>query len=287
MRAFRENAKALATVDAAIFGVSQDDVSTQKRFCDAENLPYDLLVDEGGKLAEAFGVPRIRGGKLDARWTIVIGRDGKVITVDTEVGKDIAGHPERLLADLKKDWTRYKEGFKPLFNGKDLSGWKLVSASEDTWAVEDGILNCSGKPTCYIRTKTEHENYALLVEFQYAEKLGNAGLLLHITGEDKVWPKSLEANLNIDEMGRIYEIGGATIKHPRDDKKPLAAVDVKPGEWNRYEIVCRGDAVTLTLNGTLVNQATDANVTRGFIGIQSEGVPMRFRTVAIKPLSDR
>ena len=64
-------------MDAAIFGVSQDAVNTQKRFCDAENLPYDLLFDEGGKVAEAFGLPRLRGGKLYARWTIVVGRDGR------------------------------------------------------------------------------------------------------------------------------------------------------------------------------------------------------------------
>ena len=286
MRAFRENAKALATVDAAIFGVSQDDGSTQKRFCDAENLPYDLLVDEGGKLAEAFGVPRIRGGKLDARWTIVIGRDGKVVTVDSEVGKDIAGHPQRLLADLKKDWEGYKKGFKPLFNGKDLTGWKPVSASADTWTVDDGVLVCSGKPRCYLRTTKAYEDYALLVEFRYTEKLGNGGILVHITGEDKVWPKSLEPNLNINGFGRIYEIGGTKIKHAREDKKPLVAIDVKPREWNRYEIVCKGDTITVTLNGILVNRGTDASVTRGTIGIQSEGVPLQFRTVAIKPLTE-
>ena len=242
------------------------------------------MVDEGGKLAKAFGVPTIRDGKFDARWTIVVGRDGKILTVDSEVGKDIAGHPKRLVAALQKDWENYRSGYTPLFNGRDLTDWVTIESVLSTWSVRDGLLQCSGKPTSYLRTKRSYRNYALLVEFQYTEQLGNAGLLIHINGPDKVWPKSFEPNLNVNQMGRLYEIGGVTATHARADKQPIRKVNVEPGTWNRYEIICKGDMITLVLNGQVVNRAVNASVTSGRIGIQAEGVPLHFRTVAIKSL---
>jgi hypothetical protein len=56
------------------------------------------------------------------------------------------------------------------------------------------------------------------------------------------------------------------------------------GQWNRYEIVLDGGAVTVHVNGTQVNAATDAEVLSGPIGLQSEGGEIHFRTVELTPL---
>ncbi|WP_435006193.1 3-keto-disaccharide hydrolase [Tundrisphaera lichenicola] len=56
------------------------------------------------------------------------------------------------------------------------------------------------------------------------------------------------------------------------------------GEWNRMEVVCDGDSITVLLNGTLVNAATRSSLTSGKILFQSEGAAIDFRTIEVRPL---
>ena len=279
VQSFRDTHDDLSAFDAAVFGVSQDDQSTQRKFCDQYELQYDLLVDDGA-IAKAFDVPA--KGRFNSRWTVVIGRTGKVLLVEQNVNQDIKAHPANVRSALQADWKQYLAGFEPLFNGKDLDDWVPIQASADTWTVADGVLRCSGNPVCYVRTKKSYADYKLLVEFKYTEKLGNAGLLVHITGPDQVWPKSIEPNLNVGQMGKFYVIDGAEVKYVGEN--PLQNVEIAPGQWHRYEITCKADTIEAVLNGRLVNRAVKSNLTAGLIGIQSEGVPVHFRTVAIKSL---
>lgn len=281
VKAFRDVYDELKGFDAAVFGISQDEQATQRRFCDEHKLAYDLLVDEGGAVATAFGIPFKPG--FHSRQTVVVGRAGRVILVDADVDRDIEGHPKRVLAALARDWKDFVGGFKRLFNGKNLEGWLPVQAAADTWTVRNGVLECTGTPTCYIRTTESYKDYALLVEFKYTTRLGNAGLLVHINGPDKVWPKSIEPNLNAGQFGKFYLIGGATIEHGKDN--PIRSLDVKVGEWNRFEVICKADTIRVLLNGELVNEGKKADPSSGFIGVQSEGVPIHFRTIAIRSLT--
>ncbi len=57
------------------------------------------------------------------------------------------------------------------------------------------------------------------------------------------------------------------------------------GNWNKYEIVCKGDTVELTINGRLQNKATGVTIREGYIGFQSEGVPISFRNIKLTPLN--
>jgi hypothetical protein len=61
-------------------------------------------------------------------------------------------------------------------------------------------------------------------------------------------------------------------------------VEKPHGEWNRLEVVCDGDAVTILLNGFVVNHGTKSNRTEGKIQIQSEGAEIIFRKVEVRPL---
>ena len=56
-----------------------------------------------------------------------------------------------------------------------------------------------------------------------------------------------------------------------------------PG-WNTYEITCRGDTIEATVNGQLQNKATGVTIAKGYIGLQSEGVPIMFRNIKLTPL---
>ena len=69
--------------------------------------------------------------------------------------------------------------FKPLFNGKDLSGWVPMNVAPSTFTVRDGIIVSTGKPTGIMRTERQYENYIIELEWTHVTKGGNAGLFLH------------------------------------------------------------------------------------------------------------
>ena len=56
------------------------------------------------------------------------------------------------------------DGFKPLFNGKDLTGWHNVNCAPGTFYVEKNMIITTGKPTGYLRTDKQYENFILEFE---------------------------------------------------------------------------------------------------------------------------
>lgn len=185
-----------------------------------------------------------------------------------------------------------------LFNGKDLSGWKLFIPDpkvdvKTVWSVKDGAVHCEGKPAGYMRTEKVYGNYRLTLEWRWTAKPGNNGVLLHIQDKDEVWPKSIEAQLLDQNAGDFYVIGGSEFKEHlananKDDRRvpKKAPSNEKPaGEWNKYDIVCEGNTIRVSVNGLLQNVATETNISKGFIGLQSEGAPIEYRNILLTPIS--
>ncbi len=185
-----------------------------------------------------------------------------------------------------------------LFNGKDLSGWSAQpqksDAASDTWSVDNGILKCTGQPIGYLRTdRDDFANYVLTLQWRWPANPGNNGVLVHAStpGALGVWPKSIEVQLGTGDAGDFWVIGteldvpneaqrkeGRRHKNLTDDsEKPI-------GQWNTIEITCKGDQVTVKVNGDLVNHATNCSVTKGAICLQSEGAPIEFRNIRLTPI---
>jgi len=185
-----------------------------------------------------------------------------------------------------------------LWNGKDFAGWKrfLPDASKDvdeTWAVENGILRCTGNPAGYMRTEASYADYHLHVEWRWPAQGGNNGVLIHMSGQDKVWPRSLECQLHAGNAGDFWVINGVefaehaaggdrvngrrTVKLHDSSEKPF-------GEWNQYDIVCKDDWVVVLVNGVLQNVATKCSDKSGRICLQSEGAPIEYRNIWLEPL---
>jgi hypothetical protein len=189
----------------------------------------------------------------------------------------------------------------PLFNGHNLDGWKPVLSDtsyspSQVWSVKNGILRCEGKPNGYLRTTRPYSHYKLRLEWRWPEEPTNSGVLLHANGQDQVWPIAIEAQLRSGDAGDFILMGedlsltveGQTMK-PKDSrylriprKKP--SNEKKAGQWNRYEIICRGDTVEVYVNGLLQNKGSAAPITSGFICLQSEGSPIEFRNIILEPL---
>src|SRR5262245_22402346 len=75
-----------------------------------------------------------------------------------------------------------QDGFVSLFNGKDLSGWHNVNCAPDTFFVKAGMIITTGKPTGYLRTDKQYENFILEFEWFHAPNpkgsVGNSGLFV-------------------------------------------------------------------------------------------------------------
>ncbi len=190
-----------------------------------------------------------------------------------------------------------------LFNGKNLDGWKVFIdpkakdvKPEDVWSVKDETIVCKGKPYGYIITEKEYENYVLEVEWMWPGKGYNSGVLVHVTGPDKLWPKSVEAQLMSGRAGDFWLVSGfkMDVDKSRQDEKVShhywridkdTAVEKKLGEWNKYEITCKGDTIKVVVNGKLCNEGKNAEITKGKILLQSEGGEIHFRNVKLTPLA--
>jgi hypothetical protein len=188
-----------------------------------------------------------------------------------------------------------------LFNGKNLDGWSIYVADqkispEKFFYVTDGVIETPGVPMGYLRTKKEYENYRLHVEWRYPEKPTNSGVFIHTVGPDKIWPRHYQCQLKHLSAGDfiIQDEGlSATVRDTvyvsTAKVKPIApklkpSSENKPGEWNSYDIVCKGNTVEVKVNGVLQNYATNCSETKGGIGLQAEGSKIQFRNIRIEKI---
>jgi sugar phosphate isomerase/epimerase len=181
-----------------------------------------------------------------------------------------------------------------LFNGRDFTGWTYVLSDpnlkmEDVWSVKDGAIVCKGTPAGYIRTTGDYTNYVLRMQWRF-KKPGNGGVLLRMVGADKVWPRSIEAQLQAGSAGDIWNIdefpmqtdvartnGRHTVKLKPTNERPI-------GQWNDYEITLNGGDLILKVNGEVQNTATGTWITPGKICLQSEGAEIEMRNIVLTPL---
>ena len=182
--------------------------------------------------------------------------------------------------------------FVPLVSGDDPSQFALVGIGPDTIKIADGVVQISGRPNGYFATKRSYRNYVLRFDWMYerpeglksdAGYGGNSGLLIHISGPDKVWPKCTEVQLANADAGHIFAINGAKFQGAKDAEAQKRAI--KPvGEWNEEEVTCRDGTIVCKINGVEVDRGKGADPDSGRIGWQSEGAPIRFRKLMIRVL---
>ena len=212
-----------------------------------------------------------------------------------------------------------------LFDGKDLSHFDtfikstgLNSDPGNVFVVEHGVIHVSGKEMGYIITKQEYKNYYLHAEFKWGEgtfapRAGQArdsGILYNIQGENKVWPRSVEFQINEGCTGdfwmtdgaaltgkngkRVTGPAGSALKIDRFNKgefknvvgfrDPTNELEKPHGEWNVVELVNQNGHVKQYVNGKLANEGTEAFPVTGKILFQSEGAEVYFRNIKLFPL---
>ena len=193
------------------------------------------------------------------------------------------------------------KGFKPLFNGKDLTGWKLFLGQDpkrDTGdpkaaiVVKDGEIQVSGNPWGYFYTDKSYKNYVIRYSWRYPKNQPdnttmNSGLLVHIQEPHKVWPKSVEPQGRYKDHGKLFFIGfpkGYADEHSKFDEAAQKKALKPSDEWNTTEAIVKADgSIEVRINGTLVSTGK-SDLTSGPIGFQAEGARIHFKDIKIKTL---
>ena len=183
-------------------------------------------------------------------------------------------------------------GWVPLFNGKDLSGWK--KNGDEKWVVEQGTIFCESTANKYgyLTTEKTYRDFILRLKFK-GEAAGNSGVFLHsrILGIDPqhgpdIEGMQVEVDRNVGKhTGGLYESGGrGWVAIPTAEGEQA----LKLGEWNELEVSVHGAHIVRQLNGTKIVDFTDPapKVTDGVIGLQIHtggGVKMRWKDIYLKP----
>jgi len=203
------------------------------------------------------------------------------------------------------------DDWAPLFNGKDLSGWYTYFEGrgkdgkvDDLVKVHDGVIHIypQGKdgdkmPMGYVASDKAYSFYQLRFEYKWGKKRfaprakdpRDSGLLYHFVGKDKVWPTSVECQVQEGETGDIYTVDTrvtTTIdphwqkpkgvpweetKHLGRDHGGIAhtqgtaegithvirSTDPEKEGWNKVEVIVKGGSAVHIVNGKVVNGCTD------------------------------
>lgn len=185
-----------------------------------------------------------------------------------------------------------KDGFTPLFNGKNLDGW----TTKGNWFVEDGgVLSILPRPgekgwqryDAYLWTEKPYANFILDLEFKIPPK-GNSGIFVRVKDRADPVKTGIEVQIN-DTHGKAkvgpHDCGGVIgiVGPTKNMAKPA-------GEWNRMIVTCQGSRLKVSLNG---EEVVDTNLAEaagkevpptGSLSLQDHGLPLSFRNIRIKVL---
>lgn len=202
------------------------------------------------------------------------------------------------------------EGFMPMFNGKDLTGWqglvenpiargkmrKAVLARKQaeadvkipaSWSVRDGCIwfNGTGDNLCSVK---EYGDFEMLVDWRIT-KNGDSGIYLRGTPQVQIWDPSRK------DVGASVGSGGL-YNNQVNPSKPLVVADNPVGEWNTFRIIMIGEKVSVWLNGKLVvddvvmENYWDRNIPifpKGPIELQAHGTDLAFRDIYVREISEK
>ena len=226
----------------------------------------------------------------------------KLTGPESEYNKEMVN---KYLANMPPD-----EGFKSMFNGRDLTGWQgLVEnpvirakmrsvdlerrqAEADmmvpsNWSVKDGCIwfNGKGENLCSV---AEYGDFEMLVDWKIT-KDGDSGIYMRGTPQVQIWDTSRT------DVGAQVGSGGL-YNNQVNMSKPIKVADNPVGEWNTFRIIMIGEKVSVWLNGELVvDNVIMENfwnrkipiLPKGPIELQAHGTDLAFREIYVREISEK
>lgn len=141
------------------------------------------------------------------------------------------------------------------------------------------VLRCTGTPTGYLRTRQSYRDFRISFQWRYPANVnGNSGVLVHTSGPDKIWPRSIQVQLHAPKAGSILTHDGAKT----DNMVSVNDRIEDPRKWNSCVITSRGSTLSVTINGKQVGRVTGCVPNFGQLALQSEGSEVHFRNIRVE-----
>ncbi|MEC5127600.1 DUF1080 domain-containing protein [Verrucomicrobiales bacterium BCK34] len=185
--------------------------------------------------------------------------------------------------------TAAEDDSTPIFNGKDLTGWKVHGTEK--WYVEDGELVCESGPDAeygYLATEKQYKDFELTVDFKQSAD-GNSGIFFRSSLDGtKISGWQVEVAPPNKDSGGVYESYGRgwLVKPDAEAQKAL-----KYGEWNTMKIRVVGGHVTTWLNGVEMIDLEDEKIGKatGSIALQIHsggGIKVNWRNLKVTEIAE-
>ena len=258
--------------------------------------------DAASRAAISIALPSVESGLNgenvnDILTQVIVKIQGAEAEYDKEmVRKYLAGMPA-------------SEGFKPIFNGKDLTGWKglvenpvarakmrpvelaIKQAAADrrvpaNWTVKDGAIWFSGKGDNLCSVK-DYGDFEMYVDWKLS-KNGDSGIYLRGSPQVQIWDPTGPEEATHVGSGGLYN-------NEKNPSQPLMVADNPIGDWNTFRIRMIGEIVSVWLNGQLVvdnvimENYWDRSIPifpKGAIELQAHGNELAFRDIYVREISD-
>jgi hypothetical protein len=202
---------------------------------------------------------------------------------------------------------------KLLFNGKDLGGWHADVPDMDKdktlktpFIIRNGMLVSLGTPGGHLITDDTYKNYRLEIQYRFAGKPGNCGVLVHASTPRalyQMFPKSLEVQMQHGDAGDFWciveDVEVPEMEKRRGPKENWGITEGKErrvvnltdnsekplGEWNTMVVECLNREIKVWVNNDLVNYGFNCTADHGQIAVQAEGSEVEFRKIALTPIT--
>jgi hypothetical protein len=182
--------------------------------------------------------------------------------------------------------------------GPELKGWTRLPIPptgklkpESQWSLDPntGILLCRGDGGHeWLRWDKPVSDAIFHVEWKFAKVEGkkgyNAGVFARNSADAEIWHQAQTGDGNGGYLFGNSPVDGKPARFNLS-KPPRDRREKPPGEWNTYEIRCRGKEITLWVNGADVSTYKTCEVPKGYVGLEAEGWRIEFRNVKLKTLA--
>lgn len=200
-------------------------------------------------------------------------------------------------------------GYTPLFNGKDLSGWRNPYDHGEAKVV-DGEIHLLADDKFFLVTEKKYSDFRVSVEIHLPEGEANSGVMFRCHVDDNARKKVYGYQAECDGSDRRWSGGlydesrrgwiwpstkgrseAQFLEHEAESKAAFAestiANALNRNGWNRFVVTCIEDRITIEVNGVPTVTFRDTTDASGYIGIQhhgEDGQTYRFRNLFIKEL---
>ncbi len=170
-----------------------------------------------------------------------------------------------------------RQGWWLLFNGRDLTGWKVYQGP--AWSVRDAAITSPGRGSGWLGTVATFDDFHLKMQFKIDK--GNSGIFFRAATSGAPWVQGYESQINNKDnknpTGSLYNRVRANVVNPAY------------GEWHDWQVKAVRDHIEISIDGQPVVDAYDSSCRSGVIGLQQHdpAVTIQFRDIKIRRLADQ